>query len=101
MLEINKCHLGDCMKLIKQIPNNTIDMILTDPPYDVDYDEKSAKLEKLGKAGIKQIERDKVFIKWNVDYDKLAKEFYCVLKNNSHCYVFCSRNQIHNGFLHY
>ncbi|MEM5799639.1 MAG: DNA methyltransferase [Candidatus Aenigmatarchaeota archaeon] len=30
---VNKIICGDCLELIKKIPNNSIDMILTDPPY--------------------------------------------------------------------
>ena len=33
MLEINKIHQGDCLELMKEIPDNSIDMVLTDPPY--------------------------------------------------------------------
>lgn len=33
MLELNKIHQGDCMELMKQIPDNSIDAIVTDPPY--------------------------------------------------------------------
>ena len=33
MLEINKIHCGDCLELIKQIDDNSIDLIVTDPPY--------------------------------------------------------------------
>ena len=33
MLEINKIHLGDCLELMKLIPDWSIDAIITDPPY--------------------------------------------------------------------
>jgi len=33
MLEINKVHCGDCLELIKQIEDKSIDLILSDPPY--------------------------------------------------------------------
>ena len=32
-LELNKSHLGDCMKLSKELPNNSIDLVVTSPPY--------------------------------------------------------------------
>jgi len=35
MLEINKIHLGDCMTLMPQIPNESIDLILCDLPYGI------------------------------------------------------------------
>lgn len=33
MLEINKIHCGDCLELMKQIPDKSIDMVLCDLPY--------------------------------------------------------------------
>ena len=33
MLEINKIHHGDCLELMKDIPDNSIDMVLCDLPY--------------------------------------------------------------------
>ena len=33
MLEINKIHQGDCLELMKQIEDNSVDMILCDLPY--------------------------------------------------------------------
>lgn len=33
MIEINKVHLGDCIDLMEQIDDNSIDMILCDLPY--------------------------------------------------------------------
>jgi len=35
MLEINKVHKGDCMILMKNIPDNFINLTLTDIPYDM------------------------------------------------------------------
>ena len=28
---------GDCLELLKDIPNGSVDMVLTDPPYGIDY----------------------------------------------------------------
>jgi len=33
MLELNKIYCGDCLDLMKQIPDKSIDLVLTDPPY--------------------------------------------------------------------
>lgn len=40
MLEINKIHQGDCLELLKQIPDNSIDCVITDPPYNISQDKK-------------------------------------------------------------
>lgn len=33
MLELNKLYCGDCFRLMQDIPDKSIDMILSDPPY--------------------------------------------------------------------
>lgn len=33
MLELNKIYLGDCLQVMKDIPDKSIDAIITDPPY--------------------------------------------------------------------
>jgi DNA modification methylase len=32
-------YLGNAMELVKEIESNSIDLILTDPPYDLNIDE--------------------------------------------------------------
>ena len=32
-MELNKIFLGDCLEILKQIPSNSIDAVITDPPY--------------------------------------------------------------------
>lgn len=38
--EINKIYQGDCLKLMKGIPADTIDHILTDPPFAIEFKAK-------------------------------------------------------------
>ena len=40
-MELNKIYQGDCLDILKTIPNNIIDLVVTSPPYNVgiDYDE--------------------------------------------------------------
>ena len=38
MLEINKVYNIDCLEGLKQIDNNSVDLILTDPPYNIGKD---------------------------------------------------------------
>lgn len=32
-MELNKLYQGDCLEVMKQIPDKSIDLVLTDPPY--------------------------------------------------------------------
>ncbi len=34
-MEINKIHNMDCLEGLKQLPNNSIDIIVTSPPYNL------------------------------------------------------------------
>ena len=34
-LEINQIYCGDCLDLMKEIPDKSIDLVLTDPPYGI------------------------------------------------------------------
>ena len=34
MMNIDTILLGDCYKLIKEVPDKSVDLIVTDPPYD-------------------------------------------------------------------
>ena len=33
MLETNRIHCGDCLELLRDIEDRTIDLIVTDPPF--------------------------------------------------------------------
>ena len=35
MLEINKIHQGDCMNIMKDLENDSVDLVITDPPYGI------------------------------------------------------------------
>lgn len=95
----NQIYNMDCMEGLKSIQNEEIDLIITDPPYEVDYKNKSKHLGKLGKPREKQIERDSSFEDWgNLDYLEISKEWYRVLKEEAHIYIFCSDRQIPKWF---
>lgn len=35
MMELNKIYCGDCLELMKELPDKSIDLVLTDPPYGI------------------------------------------------------------------
>jgi len=37
MIEINKIHNMDCIEGLKQLPNDYVDLVVTDPPYGINY----------------------------------------------------------------
>ena len=44
MMDINKIHLMDCMKGIKEISDESVDLIITDPPYNIGQENKRTKV---------------------------------------------------------
>ena len=36
MLELNKVYCADCLDLMREIPDKSVDLVLTDPPYGLD-----------------------------------------------------------------
>ena len=45
MLDKNKIYLGDCLELMKEIPDKSVDCILTDPPYGITACKWDVKLD--------------------------------------------------------
>jgi site-specific DNA-methyltransferase (adenine-specific) len=41
MLELNRIYCGDCLELMKEIPDKSVDLVLTDPPYSVGWASRS------------------------------------------------------------
>ena len=84
---MNKIKLinGDCLNTLKNIPNESIDLIVTDPPY------LTTSRGNAGNSG-GMLQKDvnkkgKVFTYNNINCKEYAPEFYRLLKDGSHCYV--------------
>lgn len=77
-LELNKLYYGNCLEIMKHMPDDSVDLILTDPPYLIDYQSNHRK-DKFDKI---ENDNDPEFI---VHY---LKECYRILKNNRTAYVF-------------
>jgi len=83
MLEINKVHCGDCIKLMKKIPDKSIDCIITDPPYGINKD-------RIGESIIGDEDLE--------IYYAMLKEAKRVLKDDSWFITFSSIRNMQNMF---
>lgn len=83
---INKIIQGDCLEVMKDIPDKSIDMILTDPPYGMHLTPQ----RETGKFhNVKIINDD------NLDWsDNFFKESFRVLKKDTVMYAFCSHHSV-------
>ncbi len=71
---------GDCLVELPKLASNSVDLIVTDPPYGMDY-QSSRRTDKYDKI---EGDFDLAFLK------PFLKEAYRVLKDNSHIYLFCN-----------
>ena len=90
-MEINKIYHGDCYKLIKEIPDHSIDLIYTDIPYD--YTNGG-----FGGGRLKSEARRKTYINTIGEFDKgidwgILDEF-CRIMKHIYIYIWCSKEQI-------
>jgi len=90
---LNKIHLGDSLELIKQLPDNSVDLIVTDPPYIVDtsitVEKKHSNIKGLAKLHGDSIEE----IGSGFDIDLHLAEWQRVSKKFN-AFIFCSNKQI-------
>ncbi|MCP1335142.1 DNA-methyltransferase [Futiania mangrovi] len=76
--EHNLCK-GDSLELLKMIPSNSIDLVLTDPPY---HSTKKANI-----YGDASFGDDEEYLTW---MDQYFAEWHRVLRPNGSIYLFCS-----------
>lgn len=88
---LDKITLGDSYDLIKQLPNKSVDLIVTDPPYELEtrgggFHNKRDYYDKLHDEGLSN----------GID-ECLLKEFIRVMKSTN-IYLFCNKNQLRQYF---
>jgi len=77
---------GDCLERMKEIPDGSVDMVLTDPPYGMDLTPQ----RKSGKFHGVKIKNDDT-LSWTDDF---LQECFRVLPKNSAAFIFCSHHCI-------
>lgn len=94
MIELNKIYNKDCIIGMKQIPDNSIDLIATDVPYLCTSRGGSGTMGGYWKSN--KAKSGKIFDCNNAKIEDYLPEFYRILKDNSHCYIMCNNfNLIH------
>lgn len=69
---------ADCFEVMAGLPDKSIDCVITDPPYGIDFQSRRRK-EKYDKI---QNDNDLSFL------DDLNKELFRVMKDNTHIYIY-------------
>lgn len=89
---LNKIHLGDSLELMKQLPDNCVDLIVTDPPYQINSTKAGGK-SNLAKSFQKvndEIEDLNIVNGFNKEIlDQLVR-----INKKVNMYFFCNKAQI-------
>ena len=92
MLENDKVYLMDCLEGLKQIESNSIDLVVTDPPYKVISGGNKDRGTNGFPNSVLNRNDGKIFDFNDIDFKDWFPEIYRVLKNNTHFY--CMTNVI-------
>ena len=71
----NRILNADCMDILKQLPDKCIDLVLTDPPYGISYNNK--KLNRKTGLSFKDIDNDN----FELDYCEIIRHFERISNN--------------------
>ena len=87
-MEVNKIYNDDCINGMKRIHDNSIDLIVTDPPYLISY--------KTGRRKDKTHRFNETIMNDNNEQliKNYIKECHRILKDNTAMYLFCSASKV-------
>lgn len=91
---ICKLYNQDCLEILKNIPNESIDLIVTDSPYPTTSRGSAGNSGGMLQKDINK--KGQVFQFNNIDCSLYAPEFFRILKDGTHCYTMTNHiNLIH------
>lgn len=100
-----KLYNGDCRSYLKEIPDNSIDLIITDPPYfidgmgdewnDCDLTKKVKKAGVIGGLPVGMKFDKEQGIRLQEFMQPICKEYYRILKPGAFCIVFSQARLYH------
>lgn len=82
---------ADCEQLMSAMPDNSVDFILTDIPYELEAHGGKGNNDFSNRALVKDHILD--FVSNGIDYEKIFPEFVRLCKNVN-CCIFCSNKQV-------
>ena len=91
---------GDCLAIMKDIPDKSIDLIVTDPPYDVSVTGGGGTINKVKKLNKSLEDLVEANITNGYDIEILGEEFMRVMKEPN-IYLWCNKIQIPEYFKFY
>lgn len=78
---------GDCLELLKSIPDNSVDLVIVDPPYEIQT--SGGGLYTRG-----DLEYVKELKHMSNGFDESILDEYCRVLKKINIYIFCSKKQV-------
>ena len=91
---------GDCLELMKEIPDKSIDLIATDPPYLISATNGGGTINNVKKLNKSLADLKTVDITQGYDIESFGEEFIRVMKEIN-IYFWCNKVQIPDYFNFY
>ena len=94
---------GDCLKLMKNIPDGSIDLVVTDCPYHIvsggcttgAYGNMSGTISRTkSNENIDNMKSGKIFDYNDIEFKDWLPDLYRTLKDNTHCYIMINARNI-------
>jgi site-specific DNA-methyltransferase (adenine-specific) len=80
-----KLYNKDCLEVLNRLEDNSIDLLITDPPYPVTSRGSAGNSGGMMQKDVNK--KGKVFQFNDIKCEDYAPEFFRILKDGSHCYV--------------
>lgn len=79
---------GDCTEVLKQYPDSSFDLVVTDPPYKTITGGDNNGANSVRPAGMLSGNRKLFSYQNTIKFSEWLPEVYRVLKEGTHCYIF-------------
>ena len=88
-----KLYLGDSLKIMSEFEDNSIDLIITDPPYFVESG--TGGMYGSGNNNIvMKLAQENIIFEHNPNLEDYIDILYRILKNNSHAYIMINNSNL-------
>ena len=87
---LDDIRMGDARELIKTIPDKSVDLILFDPPFGVDYTNEIRITDYVTIYGDLSDKPNEIY-QLN---EEIISHFPRIMKPNAHCYIFCASSTL-------
>ena len=97
---MEKLILGDSYEILKKLKDKTIDLIVTDPPYDIEATNGGGSINKVKKLNKSLNDLVEANITEGYDIEKYGEQLMRIMKEPN-IYIWCNKKQIPDYFNFY